>query len=190
MSGPAQCAACARELDPALMTSGPGVTYVCFVCDPSGELECGYMTTQTYYAKATVPVIILQDPTKKIASGNPVVPDPLVQHLEDLVENPGLAHHYDTGKPRLELLDPYAMRQVGLVLAFGAKKYPSAKNWMKGLQYTRLLGSTLRHVFAFIGGEDLDPESGLPHPAHAMCCLMFLLGMTQIHPELDDRETV
>ena len=102
----------------------------------------------------------------------------------------GKAHHYDTGKPRLELLDPYAMRQVGLVLAFGAHKYPSAKNWTKGIEYTRLLGSTLRHIFSYIGGEDLDPESGLPHPAHAVCCLMFLLGMTQLHPELDDRETV
>lgn len=102
----------------------------------------------------------------------------------------GKAHHYDTGKPRLELLDPYAMRQVGLVLAFGAHKYPSAKNWTKGIEYTRLIGSALRHIFSYMGGEDLDPESGLPHPAHAMCCLMFLLGMTQLHPELDDRETV
>jgi hypothetical protein len=92
----------------------------------------------------------------------------------------------DTGKPRMELLDPYAMEQVARVLTFGAEKY-DPHNWRKGISYGRLLGAALRHIFAFIGGEDNDKESGLPHPAHAMANLMFVLGMTQLHPELDDR---
>lgn len=95
--------------------------------------------------------------------------------------------HKDEGKPRLDLLDPYAMEQMGHVLAFGANKYKDPFNYTKGIKYLKLVGSALRHIFAFIRGEDLDPESGYPHLAHGMCCLMMLLSMTQRHPELDDR---
>lgn len=94
--------------------------------------------------------------------------------------------HKDAGKPRLDLLDAYAIEQMGHVLGFGSVKY-DAWNWTRGIAYTRLQGSALRHILAFQRGEDLDPESGLPHLAHGMCCLMMLLGMTQRHPELDDR---
>lgn len=94
---------------------------------------------------------------------------------------------FDSDKPCMELLDPYAMEQLAKVLTFGAKKY-AAWNWAKGLSYSRLAGAALRHIFAYMRGEDLDPESGLPHTAHALCCLMFLVSMPQRHPEMDDRE--
>jgi hypothetical protein len=97
------------------------------------------------------------------------------------------ATKFDAEKPRMELLDPYAIEQLACVLTFGAQKY-APWNWTKGLAFSRLIGAALRHLFAFIKGEDLDPESNLPHLAHAMCCLMFLLSMTKRHPELDDRE--
>ena len=93
---------------------------------------------------------------------------------------------HDDGKPPMELLDPFALEQVAKVLAFGKQKY-DAHNWRKGIEYGRLIGAALRHTLAFVRGEDNDKESDLPHLAHAMCCLMFLLEMTQIHPELDDR---
>jgi hypothetical protein len=64
------------------------------------------------------------------------------------------------------------------ILGHGATKY-SKHNWRHGLEYSRLVAATLRHVTAFNRGEDLDSESGLPHSAHAMCCLMFLTWMTQ-----------
>lgn len=94
--------------------------------------------------------------------------------------------HFDEGKPRLELVDTYAMEQLGHVLAFGAKKY-GEHNWKGGIKYLKLIGSALRHLFAFASGIDNDHESGLPHLAHAMCCCMMLLGTTKLHPELDDR---
>jgi len=43
---------------------------------------------------------------------------------------------------------------------------------------------------AFNDGEDKDPESGLSHLAHSLCCLMFLLEFEKTHPELDDRYKV
>ena len=42
-------------------------------------------------------------------------------------------------------------------------------------------------VMAVSDGEDHDQETGLPHAAHAICCLMFLLWMMQHRPDLDDR---
>lgn len=96
---------------------------------------------------------------------------------------------FDSGKPRMELLDTFALREVALVLSFGAEKY-DAHNWRKGMLWSRLLGACLRHVFAFIGGEDKDPETGLSHLAHAICCLMFLLNYTQTYRDGDDRAVV
>lgn len=92
---------------------------------------------------------------------------------------------FDTDKPRMDLLDPHAIEQLSMVLSFGAKKY-AAHNWRKGLSKSRLIAAALRHLFAYLRGEDCDPETGLPHPAHAMCCCMFLLGLAD-RPELDDR---
>lgn len=93
---------------------------------------------------------------------------------------------FDKDKPRMDLIDPYAMEELAKVLTFGADKY-SANNWRKGISYGRLIAAMLRHIFAFLRGEDLDAETGLPHPAHAMCCMMFLLWMMKYKPDEDDR---
>ena len=77
-------------------------------------------------------------------------------------ERPSLeGKHFDEGKPRLDLVDTYAIEQLGHVLAFGAKKY-GEHNWRGGILYLKLLGSALRHLFAFASGIDNDHESGLP----------------------------
>lgn len=93
---------------------------------------------------------------------------------------------HDSGKPRMDLLDRLALEDVARVLGFGAEKY-AAHNWRSGLPTSRLIAAALRHTHAFNDGEDNDPESGLPHLAHAMCCLMFALNMHKTRPDLDDR---
>ena len=82
---------------------------------------------------------------------------------------------YDGEKPRLYLLPPRTLVEVGKVLTFGAAKYDE-HNWKKldNLQ-NRYTGAALRHIFAHMAGEELDPETGLDHLAHALCCLMFKL---------------
>lgn len=82
---------------------------------------------------------------------------------------------YDGEKPRLYLLPPNTLVEVGKVLTFGAAKYDE-HNWKKldNLQ-NRYTGAALRHIFAHMAGEELDPETGLDHLAHALCCLMFKL---------------
>lgn len=80
---------------------------------------------------------------------------------------------HDIGKNPLDLLPFGALEDVGRVLEFGAKKY-SAWNWSKGMVYSRLIAASLRHIFAFAKGENNDPETGISHIAHALCCLLFL----------------
>jgi hypothetical protein len=96
----------------------------------------------------------------------------------------GLKH--DQGKTPLDLLDPLALDGLGRVLQFGAQKY-AAHNWRGGISYSRLIAAALRHTFAIMRGEDLDPESGLPHVDHLGCCWMFLSNMMKTRADLDDR---
>lgn len=93
---------------------------------------------------------------------------------------------HDQGKPRLDLLPPRAVEIVGAVLAYGAEKY-APNNWAKGADWSRYTGAALRHVFAHLRGEDNDPETGLPHLAHATCCLLFLLEYQAAGLGTDDR---
>ena len=82
---------------------------------------------------------------------------------------------YDSEKPKMNLLPPKAIVEVGKVLTFGAQKY-GPENWkeLEDLQ-NRYTAGALRHIFAHMDGEKLDPETGLSHMAHALCCLLFKL---------------
>lgn len=81
----------------------------------------------------------------------------------------------DSGKPDWSLVPFEALEDMVKVLEFGAKKY-DRWNWTTsgGFKWTRIIASTLRHLFDFAKGIDTDPESGLPHIAHAQCNLLFL----------------
>lgn len=98
----------------------------------------------------------------------------------------GSGSKYDGDKPRMDLLDADFLEQVASVLTFGAQKY-AAHNWRGGIAYSRLIAAAYRHLGAINRGEDIDPESGLPHVAHLGCCVMFLSSMMAKKPELDDR---
>lgn len=93
---------------------------------------------------------------------------------------------HDGEKVQLDLLSVPALIGLGNVLTFGAKKY-EAHNWRKGMVWSRLIAAALRHLFAFMLGEDTDPESGLPHIDHALCCLMFLSEFQKMKLGTDDR---
>jgi hypothetical protein len=83
---------------------------------------------------------------------------------------------FDGEKARMDLLHPAFLVDVSKVLTFGARKY-APDNWKK-VRHGRLryFGAILRHLYAWKTGETNDPETGLPHLAHAACCLMFLTG--------------
>lgn len=92
----------------------------------------------------------------------------------------------DSDKVPLELLPFESLIEVGKVLAFGAQKY-GRYNWRQGMEWTRLVGAILRHLSAWMLGEDKDPESGLSHLAHAGCGILFLLAYELKTIGTDDR---
>lgn len=79
----------------------------------------------------------------------------------------------DSGKAPMHLIPPEAFWGLASVLQFGARKYED-RNWEKGMDYSRVYSSTLRHLTAWWGGENNDPESGLNHLLHALCGCVFL----------------
>lgn len=92
----------------------------------------------------------------------------------------------DDGKIPCELLSPAALLGTAEVLRYGAKKY-SINDWRKGLAWSRLIGAVFRHLLAFMAGEDLDKETGLPHLDHAATEIMFLQEFFRTRKDLDDR---
>jgi len=81
---------------------------------------------------------------------------------------------WDHDKPRFDLIPPYIEEEVAKVLTFGARKY-APDNWKKVPDgKRRYLSAIRRHYQAFRKGEQLDPETGLHHMAHLICCAMFL----------------
>lgn len=93
---------------------------------------------------------------------------------------------FDAGKPRMDLVFWPFVLALAKVLGYGAVKY-DPRNWEKGMDWGRVFGALQRHLAAFWGGEANDPESGLPHLAHAACCLMFLFAYHERNLGEDDR---
>ena len=93
---------------------------------------------------------------------------------------------FDEDKVRLELLPPELMTSVAEILTFGAKKY-SARNWELGMDWSRSYGALQRHLNAWWGGEDKDPETGKSHLWHAGCCITFLITYEARGVGTDDR---
>ena len=85
------------------------------------------------------------------------------------------ADRFDTGKSAIEfnLLGREVQEVEASVWASGAKKY-SAGNWLKGQSTTKAAGSLLRHLMAYLDGENDDPESGLPHIGHIITSAKIL----------------
>lgn len=70
-------------------------------------------------------------------------------------------------KLRWELLPLDLVEHLVAVYTFGAEKY-SENSWQNLPDgYRRYKAALFRHIVAFEKGETIDPESGLPHLAHA-----------------------
>lgn len=91
------------------------------------------------------------------------------------METNGLGRKEKQGKDPWDLLPWDSVEQVILVLKMGSVKY-GARNWEKGLRVDELFAATIRHLVSWWGGQDRDPESGLPHLAHAITSLLFILA--------------
>lgn len=95
---------------------------------------------------------------------------------------------HDDGKLRYDLVPPEALEEIVKVLTWACDKYP-ARNWEKGMPWSKYFAASMRHLWAWWRGENQDPESGLSHLAHAACCVIFLLQYATLtkYKEHDDR---
>ena len=86
-----------------------------------------------------------------------------------------VADRHNDGKPEMSyvLQGPKGLEGLARVLEFGSRKYDRG-NWLKGFPDTSLIDSMMRHLAAYISGEVLDPESGLPHIDHIHANAKFL----------------
>jgi hypothetical protein len=83
---------------------------------------------------------------------------------------------YDSGKVRWELLPEEPIELIAQVMTHGAAKY-DADNWRHVVPFkNRYYAALRRHLRAWRAGEQTDPDSGLPHLAHAACNIIFLLA--------------
>jgi hypothetical protein len=74
-----------------------------------------------------------------------------------------------------------------LALCDGALKYGRA-NWRAaGVRASIYYDACLRHITKWFEGETTDPESGLPHLAHALACITILIDATEAGKLKDDR---
>jgi len=101
-------------------------------------------------------------------------------------EKQELAIRHNQDKPQMDLLSPIAMFGTAQVLTKGLIKYPGSQ-WKKGMAWSKVIASLLRHTFKFMAGEDVDQESGLPHVDHMATNIMFLQEYYRRHKALDDR---
>jgi hypothetical protein len=85
------------------------------------------------------------------------------------------------GKGRYDLISPFALRRVAQLYERGAAKY-DARNWEKGMPYTRVFDSLVRHAFEWLEGQSAED-----HLAAVVFNAMALMHYEATHPELDDR---
>lgn len=87
---------------------------------------------------------------------------------------------------RFDLFPFDALEELARVYGIGAKKYAD-DNWLKGYRWRLSAGALLRHVARFMLGEDIDPETGCLHLAHAAWHCLTLIVFYKRRLGTDDR---
>jgi hypothetical protein len=95
-------------------------------------------------------------------------------------------HKDDDGKLDWAALPWDALEEVAEVMHFGAQKYERF-NFRKGMGSLRLWSAALRHLRSWYRRDEVDPETGKSHLAHAVCCILMLRETEMIGTSEDDR---
>ena len=90
-------------------------------------------------------------------------------------------------KPNLSRLPLAPLLETAAGLEEGARKY-GPWNW-RGEQVNETIyaDAAIRHLMQFIAGEDIDPDSGLPHVTKAIAGLLILRDAQMHNCSVDDR---
>lgn len=79
------------------------------------------------------------------------------------------------------------LHEVGLAMLEGALKYRRHNYRVMGVRAGTYYDACRRHIDCWWEGEDIDPDSGLPHLAKAMACLVILRDAHRQGKLTDDR---
>lgn len=91
------------------------------------------------------------------------------------------------GKARYDLITKEMLDSFAEILEFGAEKY-APWDWMDGIDFLDLYAAAMRHLLKWHTGEDLDPESGLPHLSHALTNIGMLCTYQRLGPRYMDKD--
>lgn len=81
----------------------------------------------------------------------------------------GAVRERPTGKGRYDLLSPFVLRRLAVIFEEGTKKY-AERNWEKGISFSRVLDSALRHLVQYL--EGLEDEDHLARCVWNLCALL------------------
>lgn len=92
-----------------------------------------------------------------------------------------------SGKLPLHLWPTTATALGCLGLLDGMLKYGRSNFRAVGVRASIYVDAAKRHLDAWFEGEDNDPDSGLPHFAHALACVAILIEAVAAKNLTDDR---
>lgn len=167
---------------------------------PAGRLESAAIAPQSFGVIGTGPrhcvpkaiaagVVLEAPPGVDPRQLLPVPPWPPLANPAQPADTPsptgGL--RYNAGKPRYDLLPADALDELVKVFTRGAEKY-APRNWEKGMAWSETCFAALqRHAWKWQAGEDIDPETGCQHMAHAAWNALALVAYSLRGVGQDDR---
>lgn len=102
-------------------------------------------------------------------------------------DNPKLIQALKDGKVPMEYLVTSCFAEDALCHKHGADKY-GTRNWREQeILASTYEGAMMRHLLAWMHGEDTDPDSGLSHLTHLRACCAVVLDSMQHNTLIDDR---
>ena len=99
-------------------------------------------------------------------------------------------------QPQLGAIDPQALLALARVAGRGNEQLvdrvgltpeEARYNYLRGFDWSLSFDAMQRHALAFWAGEDLDPDTGLPHMAHAAWHTLALVAFALRGIGRDDR---
>ena len=119
--------------------------------------------------------------------------------MSSTIDNiPNGSHHFDSGAVRtklddvrFDLISPQALRRLAATYAEGARKYGD-NNFRKGMEFSNVINHVITHIFAYLAGDDLEPNTSNHRPgaedhlSHACWGLMTLIEQEKTRPDLND----
>jgi hypothetical protein len=92
-----------------------------------------------------------------------------------------------TAKVPFSTIPAQVMAETGLALLEGALKYGRHNYRAAGVRASVYYDAAIRHLTAFWEGQDIDPDSGLPHIVKAIACFVVLRDSQIQGNWVDDR---